>query len=107
MLYALALRFPIRLIMLDKGSTETSHYAAAALRENPVPRLKLTLACARGMFPGIFTPELGRPLSHLTLCLVYYSASDGSSRTWQADADDSIALWDDLLVRILISHSPY
>ncbi|KAM5543686.1 hypothetical protein V8D89_002937 [Ganoderma adspersum] len=98
MLYALGLRCPIRLVMVDKGSADadTAHYAAAPLRENPVPRLKLTLACGRGMLDGIFTPQLAGTLSHLTLCLVHDSR-DGSSGTQAGDADDSVALWDDLL----------
>ncbi|KAM5544847.1 hypothetical protein V8D89_001745 [Ganoderma adspersum] len=73
--YVLSLRCPVRLAMLDvapgKGSAFTSHYAAAALREHPGPRLKLSLMLDNGlgaMFDGLFdAPAVPEALTHLTL----------------------------------------
>ncbi|KAM5543682.1 hypothetical protein V8D89_002933 [Ganoderma adspersum] len=73
MLYVLALRCPIRLAMLEFGLVrEHGRYAADALRENPVPRLKLTTNHELGpAFGALFSPELAGTLTHLTLCLLY------------------------------------
>ncbi|PIL30092.1 hypothetical protein GSI_07766 [Ganoderma sinense ZZ0214-1] len=74
MLYVLGLRCPIQLAMLDfNGISNYARYAAVALRENPVPRLKLTLEhdFASGALDEVFSPELARTLTHLTLCLLY------------------------------------
>lgn len=98
MLYALALCCPIRHLMLDNDEEEALRYVADALRENPVPRLKLSLRCdGRGMLDGIFTPELAGTLTRLTLCFVYNN--HGGPRT-TADEDDLAQLqWGHLLVR--------
>ncbi|PIL30091.1 hypothetical protein GSI_07767 [Ganoderma sinense ZZ0214-1] len=69
--YVLALRCPIRLAMIYCGPVEHYHYVAVALRENPVPRLKLTLYHQPGMFAGLFSTELAGRLTHLTLCVLY------------------------------------
>ncbi|KAM5543684.1 hypothetical protein V8D89_002935 [Ganoderma adspersum] len=104
MLYSLALRCPIRHVMLDNCNAETLCYAAAALRENPVPRLKLTLRYGRGMLDGIFTPELAGTLTRLTLCLVYDNHEDPRTA---ADADDVAQLrWDDLLATLFSALRP-
>ncbi len=105
MLYVLALRCPIRLIMLDEGSADALHYATDALRDNPVPRLKLTLKYERSMLQGIFSPELAGTLSHLTLCLVYDNDSRSMSRAY---TDDFAQLsWDNFLVRGSTATSGY
>ncbi|PIL29925.1 hypothetical protein GSI_07835 [Ganoderma sinense ZZ0214-1] len=104
MLYALALRCPVRLVMIDKGSAGTLCFVADALRENPVPRLKLTLKYGRGMLDGVFTPELAATLTHLTLCLVY-SNTDRWGMGGGAD-DFAQLLWDDLLGTLLSALQP-
>ena len=73
MLYVLGLRCPIRLAMLEFGLVrEHGRYVADALRENPVPRLKLTTNHELGpAFGALFSPELAGTLTHLTLCLLY------------------------------------
>ncbi|PIL30085.1 hypothetical protein GSI_07662 [Ganoderma sinense ZZ0214-1] len=94
MLHALALRCPIRHVMLQRRDEERPRYAADALRANPVQRLKLTLACGRGMFDGIFTPELAGTLTHLTLVLVHDNFDERAERD---AADAAQPLWDFLL----------
>ncbi|KAI1789262.1 hypothetical protein LXA43DRAFT_1083961 [Ganoderma leucocontextum] len=103
MLYVLGLRCPIRLLMLDQCAAHSICYAADALRENPVPRLKLTLRYRRGVFddPALFSSQLAGTLTHLTLCVAY----DNDFRSYRSgicgDADDfAHLLWDDLLARI-------
>ncbi|PIL30083.1 hypothetical protein GSI_07660 [Ganoderma sinense ZZ0214-1] len=101
-LHLLALRCPIRHLMLDLDYYAREHSlrcAAEALRENPVPRLKLTLRCRRGMFDGVFTPELAARLSRLTLCLVYDNGNNDNQRPGTEDdaADVTQLLWSDLL----------
>ncbi|PIL23245.1 hypothetical protein GSI_14555 [Ganoderma sinense ZZ0214-1] len=73
MLYVLSLRCPIRRIMLDYCKMDEQRYAADALRENPVPHLKVTLGHGRTMVDELFTPELAGTLTHLTLCMSYYN----------------------------------
>ena len=123
--YVLGLRCPIRLAMLDvapgRGSAYTAHYAAAALREDPVPRLKLSLMLDDGLgaFDGLFdSPGVARALTHLTLCLVYDGAEPGPEppsrvpRSLMDVAEAAIAAdvgppacpsWGDLLVRASMS----
>ncbi|PIL30193.1 hypothetical protein GSI_07771 [Ganoderma sinense ZZ0214-1] len=104
MLYVLALRCPVRLVMIDKCSAGTVRYAADALRENPVPRLKLTLKYGRGMLDGVFTPDMAGPLSHFTLCLVY-----GNKKLHKRDAgagDFGQLRWDRLLRALLSALRP-
>nr|VWO95328.1 Transcriptional repressor TUP1 [Ganoderma boninense] len=48
-------------------------YAADALRENPVPHLKVTLGHGRTMADELFTPELAGTMTHPTLCMSYYN----------------------------------
>ena len=99
MLYVLSLRCPIRLVMLDYGKEDGQRYAAEALRENPVPHLKITLGHGRHMFGGLFSPELGGKLTHLTLCMLYYNhirAHSGPDGT----AGPQLR-WSDVLVRVL------
>ncbi|PIL30068.1 hypothetical protein GSI_07789 [Ganoderma sinense ZZ0214-1] len=73
MLYALGLRCPIRLAMVEFGLVrQHGRYATDALRENPVPRLKLSTTHDLGpAFGELFSPELAGTLTHLTLCLLY------------------------------------
>ncbi|KAI1789254.1 hypothetical protein LXA43DRAFT_1021914 [Ganoderma leucocontextum] len=107
MFYVLGLRCPIRLAMIHCGAVEKHRFAADALRENPVPRLKLTLYHESGMFDGFFSPELEGALTHLTLCLLYsndygYTPPHPS----QSDANTAAApplRWDDVLVSYYVS----
>ncbi|PIL30185.1 hypothetical protein GSI_07763 [Ganoderma sinense ZZ0214-1] len=100
MFYVLRLRYPIRLVMLDSclASGGDSRYARYALRENPAPRLKLSMVLDSSTLTGlgeIFSPELTGMLTHLTLCLVY--ANDFLCTTAaQAEAFATIR-WNDLL----------
>ncbi|PIL29923.1 hypothetical protein GSI_07833 [Ganoderma sinense ZZ0214-1] len=109
MLHTLALRCPIRHVMLEQAhgdnDEKTLRYAAAAdtLRENPVQRLKLTLACGRGMFDGIFTQELAGTLTHLTLCLVH---DNFHTRTESDTAAATQPLWDFLLSAMIPALQP-
>ncbi|KAI1789278.1 hypothetical protein LXA43DRAFT_589936 [Ganoderma leucocontextum] len=48
-LYILGLRCPVRLLRLDCCSAHALRYAADALRENPVPRLKVSLLLGDGL----------------------------------------------------------
>ena len=85
--------------MLDYVSFLSRRYLTDALRENPVPRLKLSIMLSFGLdvFDELFPLELSRMLTHLTLCVVY--ANVGGP---QSDADARIVLtlrWDGLLVR--------
>ena len=100
MFYVLGLRCPIGLAMIHCGSVENYRYAAVALRENPVPRLKLTLYHELGMFEGLFSPELAGRLTHLTLCLLYSNIYEHStSGRSQADtAANPQFQWQDVLV---------
>ena len=73
MLYMLGLCCPIRLVRLYQCTSDDLHYAADSLRENPVPRLVLSLPLVeelRGL-DTLFSPELAGWLTHLTLRLVY------------------------------------
>ncbi|KAM5543685.1 hypothetical protein V8D89_002936 [Ganoderma adspersum] len=101
MLYVLGLRCPIHLVMLDYCSPLTSWCAAPALRDNPVPRLKMSFRLSEGrdVLEGIFSPELARILTHLTLLLEF--ANDGRPRS-DADPETVAHLqWDDVLKSII------
>ncbi|KAM5533791.1 hypothetical protein V8D89_012566 [Ganoderma adspersum] len=73
MLYVLSLRCPIRHVKLDYCKMNEQRYTADALRENPVPHLKVTLGYGRTMVDELFAPELALKLTHLTLCMSYYN----------------------------------
>ncbi len=87
--YALGLRCPIRLAMIDLLSVDDHYHTADALRDNPVSRLQLTLDHDLSMFGALFSPEVAKTLTHLTVCLLY-SNSFGSIH--------STIRWDDVLV---------
>ncbi|KAM5531985.1 hypothetical protein V8D89_014319 [Ganoderma adspersum] len=73
MLYMLGLRCAIRLVRLHQCTFDTMHYAVDALRENPIPRLALSLPLGeelRGL-DTLCSPELAGSLTHLTLRLAY------------------------------------
>ncbi|KAI1787979.1 hypothetical protein LXA43DRAFT_673278 [Ganoderma leucocontextum] len=106
MFYVLGLRCPVRLVMLDSGSAYRKRYIVAALRENPVPRLKLSLRLSHGLgvFEGLFPPELGGTLTHLTL----FCEDDQYARS-QGDADAATIArrrWDDLVDKMRSSLQP-
>ncbi|KAM5544339.1 hypothetical protein V8D89_001999 [Ganoderma adspersum] len=76
--YVLALRCPVRLAVLDaRDNDHTPEFVrrcvAVALRDNPVPRLALSVALDEGLgvleLDGMFGPELGAALTHLVLGL--------------------------------------
>ncbi|PIL29924.1 hypothetical protein GSI_07834 [Ganoderma sinense ZZ0214-1] len=99
MFYVLGLRCPIRLVMLDYCSplALARRCVEPALRENPVPRLKISFALTEGrdVLDGLFSPELARVLTHLTLVLEF--ATDGGPGS-MADAETVAHLrWADLL----------
>ncbi|KAM5531987.1 hypothetical protein V8D89_014321 [Ganoderma adspersum] len=81
-LYILGLRCPIRLVRFDRCSSDALHYAADALRENPVPHLALSLLLGGELhgLDALLSPELAGSLTHLTLELVY-TRTDPSART--------------------------
>ena len=108
MFYVLGLRCPIRHLMLDYcspltqlldySSPLTQWYIRPALRDNPVPRLKMSFALSEGcdVLDGLFTPELASVLTHLTLVLEF--ANDGGPGS-DADLETVAHLrWEDLLV---------
>ena len=99
-LYVLGLLCPIRLVVLEYPNAHTKlHYAREALRENPVPKLKLSLLLNRPLpAPDDFlSEELAHALTHLMVCLVY-SNNDFSSAIVNPGAFTRVQ-WDDLLVR--------
>nr|VWP00069.1 Zn(2)-C6 fungal-type domain-containing protein [Ganoderma boninense] len=69
-LYLLGLRCPVKQVVLRAMDVPLEPYAVDALRENPVPRLKLVLR-HQSSFVSLCTPELATTLTHLTLVLVY------------------------------------
>ncbi|PIL28538.1 hypothetical protein GSI_08579 [Ganoderma sinense ZZ0214-1] len=71
MLYLLGLRCPVKHVILGAMDVPLEPYAVDALRENPVPRLKLTLRLQSPAFASLCTPELAETLTHLNLRLVY------------------------------------
>ena len=74
MLYALGLRCPVRLVIINSGWLSGYSYAGDALRENPAPRLKITLRHEELSMPAfrrVFSPELAETLTHLTVCMTY------------------------------------
>ncbi|KAI1787986.1 hypothetical protein LXA43DRAFT_673367 [Ganoderma leucocontextum] len=106
MFYVLGLRCPVRLVMLDDGSLSTKRYVAEALRENPIPRLKLSLTLSHGLgvFEGLFPPELGGTLTHLTLF-----CEDDQDAWPQGGADAATVArrrWDDLVDKMRSSLQP-
>ncbi|KAM5543667.1 hypothetical protein V8D89_002918 [Ganoderma adspersum] len=102
MLYVLGLRCPIRLVMIEFGLFDQhSRYAAHALRENPVPRLKISVNHDLGTtFGELFSPELGKTLTHLTLCLFY---SNDHESTPSQEGDE--LMWDKVLVSTISMHA--
>ena len=94
MFYVLGLRCPIRHVMIDLDwGREHGRYVALALRENPVPRLKLTSEHDLRTLAEILSPELAETLTHLTLCLL---CTDGIRV--EADGTSSQLRWEDVLV---------
>ena len=73
MLFVLGLCCPIHLVMLDQCCPRMDRYAIEALRGNPVPRLELTLHLKDrlSLLCRVFSPQLARKLTHLTVCLFY------------------------------------
>ncbi|KAI1782996.1 hypothetical protein LXA43DRAFT_1087216 [Ganoderma leucocontextum] len=105
MLHVLGLRCPIRHVLLDVGLVPTQPSGVLeALRENPVPRLKLTLRHDPSMFDGVFSPELAGTLTHLTLRLMWGFQS-GLSRFRDADAVRP-PRWGDVLDATVTSLQP-
>ena len=103
MLYLLGLRCPIRhAILRHAGLKSIWAYVLEALRENPVPRLTLTLHNARYAFDGMISPELAGTLTHLTLCLIW-SSQDGDL----SEADAIPPGWRGIPVRALVPRLPY
>ena len=100
--YTLGLRCPIRHAMLHCPSASQHRYAGAALRSNPVPRLKVTLHHPLASLDGLFPPELDGTLTHLTLCLLYskdYPVREERRRPRERDAAAPLRFeWDDVLV---------
>ncbi|PIL30074.1 hypothetical protein GSI_07783 [Ganoderma sinense ZZ0214-1] len=103
--YVLALRCPIRLAMIHCGSVENYHFAAVALRENPVPRLKLTLYHEPGMFAGLFSAELAERLTHLTLCVLYSKNYEYSPPGQSQNATPQFQ-WDDVFATLVTAIRP-
>ncbi|KAI1786466.1 hypothetical protein LXA43DRAFT_1099167 [Ganoderma leucocontextum] len=109
-LYVLGLRCPIRLaiIHIHRGSVDQYHYAAEALRENPVPRLQLMLYHGPGMLDRLFSPEQAERLTHFMLCLSYgdnYESSPQGQR--DADVEDTPQVqWDDVLSNLISGLQP-
>ena len=102
MFYMLGLRCPIRLVQIYQCTFDTMHYAIDALRENPVPRLVLSIPLReelRGL-DTLFSPELAGSLTHLTLRLVY-EHEDGSRTDHEAKIVASLP-WSHFLVRTSI-----
>ena len=98
--YMLGLRCPIGFLMIKDCTEEMTDDLAMGLRENPVPRLKLSLILDPGLrvldvFPSA---GLGDTLTHLTLCLVDIRVNEDVH-----DADgitpSGPLRWDDILVR--------
>ena len=77
-LYVLGFRCLIQLLGLDRCSEHALHYVADALRENPIPCLKVSLLLGDGLrgLDGLCnSPEVAGILTHLTLQLVYPGTS--------------------------------
>ncbi|KAI1789261.1 hypothetical protein LXA43DRAFT_1096549 [Ganoderma leucocontextum] len=106
MLYVLGLRCAIRIVVLDYCSAYTQWYAGSALRENPVPRLKLSFRLSQGLnvLDGLFSPELAGMLTHLTVCLVYDNG--GGPRSDPEPGTVARLRWEELLNRILSALRP-
>ncbi|KAM5533400.1 hypothetical protein V8D89_012950 [Ganoderma adspersum] len=107
MLYVLGLTCPIRLVILDYPSSYTNfHCAREALRENPVPRLKLssTFGLQVRIIDELLSPELARTLTHLTVCFVY-SNGDGPWPPEEAEAFAQLQ-WEDFLGEFLSALQP-
>ncbi|KAM5543690.1 hypothetical protein V8D89_002941 [Ganoderma adspersum] len=112
MLFVLALRCPIRLAMIDSdGVYNGTRYIADALRENPVPCLKLTLKHDRvqaGALHEILSSELAQTLTHLTLCLLHPTVS-GHCSPLQSEANFGASqqfTWEDVLDKIIAAVQP-
>ena len=82
--------------MISLIAPEKHHYAADALRENPIPRLQLTLDHNLSTVGALFSPELAEALTHLTLCLLYSNTYDTMDSGNDAPPQPR---WDDVLVR--------
>ncbi|PIL23487.1 hypothetical protein GSI_14798 [Ganoderma sinense ZZ0214-1] len=98
MFYILGLMCPIRMISLEYPKYTKLHYARDALRENPVPQLRLSLMFRpqTRMLDDLLSPELARTLTHLMLCLVC------SNGTGQRQEEAFVQLqWDEFLGEIL------
>ncbi|PIL33359.1 hypothetical protein GSI_04810 [Ganoderma sinense ZZ0214-1] len=82
--YILGLHSPIRLVKLDYCSplTLARRCVEPTLRENPVPRLKISFALTEGrdVLDGLFSPELARALTHLTLVLEFAKTAGRGGR---------------------------
>ncbi|TBU27942.1 hypothetical protein BD311DRAFT_356777 [Dichomitus squalens] len=100
--YILALRCPIRLVSLDACSLDHRTFATQALRENPPPRLKVSLLLhdGLGVFDELFPPELAETLTHLTLCIDYSNICYGLHYPANAHAIATLQ-WDHLMERLL------
>ena len=96
--YVLGLSCRIRLAVLDAGDgyyppERQQRFIVVALGENPVPRLTLSLVLdgGLGVLNGLFSPELGDTLTHLTLVL-------DTVGHWDVEPPVEFG-WDELLVR--------
>lgn len=99
MLYVLGLLCPIQLVIVEYPDPHIQLcYLKEALRENPVPQLKLSLSPSRlPNFDDFPSQELARTLTHLMILLVH---SNENALVDVVDRDAFASLqWDDLLVR--------
>ncbi|KAM5545342.1 hypothetical protein V8D89_000955 [Ganoderma adspersum] len=102
MLYLLALRCPIKHVLLDAMDVPLDTYAVDARRDNPMPHLKLTIRHESPAFDYLFTPELAGKLTHLTLVFVYHF-----NTLYENPAETpGPPLWQDVLDRVVSSIQP-
>ena len=103
--YLLGLCCPVRLVRIDRCSSHALRYATDALRENPVPRLTLSLLLG-GLLQGLdelFSAELAGTLTHLTLDLVY-THEGGKGKDPGAHTIATLP-WSHFLVRFSVSYA--
>ncbi|PIL25387.1 hypothetical protein GSI_13277 [Ganoderma sinense ZZ0214-1] len=108
-LYILALRCPIRFAVINgiyrmHGPELERDWLSVSLRENPVPRLSLGLRLENELagLRGVFGPEMGATLTHLTLAL-----NTNNRITYWPDPPPEISYgWRELLDKVLSSLAP-
>ncbi|TBU25609.1 hypothetical protein BD311DRAFT_764236 [Dichomitus squalens] len=106
--FALGLQCPIRHAKIIDCSAQTRDYVATALRDSPPRQLTLHIELERGLsvFDGLFPPQLGTALTHLTVILRY---SHGHKDEYPADLDYlKNVQWDQFLdtFKYSIAHLP-